>query len=117
MELLKVDQCSLIRAKDFMIYLKSAYATDCGHPMQLRHKFFKNLKIWTDVNDAAKYASPVSKIWEWGWIFRRLVKAISSPDVHSPWYMPYLVLRRICIKPLCFVCVVCILEILWEASE
>ena len=35
----------------------------------------KNLKFWADVAD---------EIWDWGLIFGRAVKAISSPGVRSP---------------------------------
>ena len=48
----------------------------------------RNLKFWADVTSAmwqTKYASAVSKNWDWDLIFRRAVKVVSSPGVCSPW--------------------------------
>ena len=45
--------------------------TDYGHPMKAK---FKDIwKIW-----------PYLKIWDWDWIFGRIVKVISSLGVRSP---------------------------------
>ena len=61
-------------------------SNDCRHGLRTPNEGInqRNLKIWADVADEIGFALYL-KIWEWEWIFGRAVKAISSPDVRSPW--------------------------------
>ena len=47
----------------------------------------KNLGIYGRQN----MLRPYIKIWDWKLIFGHAVKAISSPDIRSPWYVLYYV--------------------------
>ena len=62
----------------YQFWLKDLASNSSSHRLRTPNEGInrKNLKFWADVAD---------EIWDWGLIFGRAVKAISSPGVRSPW--------------------------------
>ena len=65
---------------DFNISWISPRTTDT----HWRHKS-KISETWTDANGRQNMLRSYLKIWEWEWIFGRVVKANASQSVRSPW--------------------------------